>query len=62
MERPVQPVHWTAEIFSCRWTEITTGCANRESRRGRGPTFHRSILPGRMGLEHLVGRHDGPLG
>lgn len=62
LEWSVQSVHRTAEIFRCRRDKITAGRINRQPRRGRGSTVHRSILPRRMGLEHLVGHHHGPPG
>lgn len=61
LERSVQSVHWTTEIFCRRRNEITTRCTYCQSRCWRGPIVYRSVLSRRMGLEHLVGRQHGPL-
>ena len=53
-------MHRPAKILSGGWAEIETGRVRGEPGCRGGSIIHRFILPGWVGLEHLVGRHFGP--
>ena len=60
LEWDFQLVRRPAEILSCGRSEIEARRVRGEPRGRGGSIIHRFILPGRVGLEHLVGRHSGP--
>lgn len=60
MERYFQLVHGPAEILGGGWTKVETRSVRGEPGGRGGSIIHRFILPGWVGLEHLVGRHIGP--
>lgn len=53
-------MHRPTKILSGGWTEIEAGRVRGEPGGRGGSIVHRFILPGWVGLEHLVGRHFDP--
>lgn len=60
MERNFQLMHRSTEILISGWSEIETRGIRGKSDGWGGSIIHCIILPGWVGLEHLVGRYSGP--